>query len=125
RPSASSFTSPGGSAQPAPPSGRAAGAPTPEPAPGTRASGAPVEFGLGIALVPRPVMLPGFWVASTKPEAALVRGQGWLPWQGRGWTLAPRESGPEVGVRCWTGHWGLDATSSGPVGQRTRESGRA
>ena len=27
-------------------------------------------------LVPLPVTLPSFWVASTKPEAALVRGQG-------------------------------------------------
>jgi hypothetical protein len=26
------------------------------------------------------VMLPSFWVASTKPEAALVRSQGWQPW---------------------------------------------
>ncbi len=29
-------------------------------------------------------MLSSFWVASTKPEAALDRGQGWLPWQGEG-----------------------------------------
>jgi len=27
-------------------------------------------------LVPRPVMPPSFWVASTKPEVALDRGQG-------------------------------------------------
>jgi hypothetical protein len=25
-------------------------------------------------------MLASFWVASTKPEAALVRSQGWQPW---------------------------------------------
>jgi len=41
-------------------------------------------------------MLPSFWVASTKPEAALARGQGWQPWQERAWTLAPRDRGPEV-----------------------------
>jgi hypothetical protein len=40
-------------------------------------------------LVRLQVMLPRFWVASTKPEAALDRGQGWEPWQGRGWALAP------------------------------------
>jgi hypothetical protein len=45
-------------------------------------------------------MLPSFWVASTKPEAALVRGQGWLPWQGRGWFLAQRDRGPEAGEYC-------------------------
>jgi hypothetical protein len=27
-----------------------------------------------------PVMLVRFWVASTKPEAALARSQGWQPW---------------------------------------------
>jgi hypothetical protein len=50
------------------------------------------------------VMLSSFWVASTKPGAALVRGQGWLPWQGRGWFLAPRDRGPEAGVRRLEGH---------------------
>jgi hypothetical protein len=30
--------------------------------------------------VPLQVMLPRFWVASTKPEAALVRSQGGQPW---------------------------------------------
>jgi hypothetical protein len=30
--------------------------------------------------VPLPVMLSSFWVASPKPEAALVRSQGWEPW---------------------------------------------
>src|SRR5439155_7307523 len=54
--------------------------------------------------VPRPVMPPSFWVASTKPEAALARGQGWQPWQERGWTLAPRDRGPEAGMYCWKGH---------------------
>jgi hypothetical protein len=29
--------------------------------------------------VPLPVMLSSFWVASTKPEAALVRGKAGLP----------------------------------------------
>src|ERR1051325_12105204 len=55
-------------------------------------------------LVPRPVMPSSLWVASTKPGAALVRGQGWLPWQGRGWFLAPRDRGPEADARCRTGH---------------------
>jgi hypothetical protein len=27
-----------------------------------------------------PVTLPDAWVASTKPEAALARSQGWEPW---------------------------------------------
>src|SRR5204862_6812527 len=40
---------------------------------------------LGGALVPLPVMPSSFWFASTKPEAALARGQGWQPWQERGW----------------------------------------
>src|SRR5205823_8973049 len=40
---------------------------------------------------------------STKPEAALARGQGWQPWQEGGWTLAPRDRGPEVGMYCWMG----------------------
>jgi hypothetical protein len=47
-------------------------------------------------------MLFSFWVASTKPGAALVRGQGWLPWQG---FLAPRDRGPEVNVHWLEGHW--------------------
>src|SRR5688572_25743357 len=49
-------------------------------------------------------MLPRFWVASTKPEAALGRRQGRKPWQGRGWALAPRDRGPEVmdGI-AWSG----------------------
>jgi hypothetical protein len=54
--------------------------------------------------VPRPVMPPLFWVASTKPEAALVRRQGWTPCRGRGWALAPRDRGPELGMDCWMGH---------------------
>jgi hypothetical protein len=37
-----------------------------------------------------------FWVASTKPGAAFDRGQGWQPWQGRGWFLAQRDRGPEA-----------------------------
>src|SRR5207253_6522979 len=55
-------------------------------------------------LVPLPVMPPSFWVASTKPEAALACGQGWQPWQERGWALAPRDRGPEAGMYCWMGH---------------------
>jgi len=54
--------------------------------------------------VPLPVMLSRFWVASTKPEAALTRGQGWLPWQGGGWDLAPRDRGPEFDKYCREGH---------------------
>ncbi len=45
-----------------------------------------------------------FSVASTKPEAALGRRAGWQPAQGRGWTLAPRDSGREAGFHCWKGH---------------------
>jgi len=30
--------------------------------------------------VPLQVMFPSFWVASTKPGAALGRSQGWQPW---------------------------------------------
>jgi len=43
-----------------------------------------------------PVVLSRLWVASTKPEAALARSQGWQPRQGRGWILAPRDRGPET-----------------------------
>src|SRR5947208_14794509 len=49
-------------------------------------------------------MPPSFWVASTKPEAALARSQGWQPWQERGWALAPRDRGAEAGMYCWMGH---------------------
>src|SRR5215217_6584500 len=49
-------------------------------------------------------MPPSFWVASTKPEAALVRGQGLKPWQGRGWALAPRDRGPGAGEYCRERH---------------------
>src|SRR6185369_18056291 len=55
--------------------------------------------------VPRPVMPLSVWVASTKPEAALARAQGWQPWQERGWTLAPRDRGPEADMYCWKGHY--------------------
>src|SRR5918992_4096572 len=48
-------------------------------------------------------MLSSFWVASTKPEPALVRRQGREPWQGRGGALAPRDRGPGAGVYCWMG----------------------
>src|SRR5206468_11797676 len=61
---------------------------------------------LGPWAVPLPVMPPSFWVASTKPEATFARCQGWQPWQERGWTLAPRDRGPEAGMYCWMGHLG-------------------
>src|SRR5947207_11170125 len=48
--------------------------------------------------VPIQVMLSSSWVASTKPGAALVRGQGWLPWQGRGWFVAQRDRGAGGGL---------------------------
>jgi len=48
--------------------------------------------------VPHAVMLPSLSVASIKPEAAIVRGQGLEPLQGRGWTLAPHDRGRESGV---------------------------
>src|SRR2546423_8200013 len=49
-------------------------------------------------------MTPDLSVASTKPEAALVRRPGWLPGQGRGWALALRDSGRETGGHCWEEH---------------------
>jgi len=49
-------------------------------------------------------MLSSLCVASTKPEAALVRSQGWLPQQERGWNLAQRDRGPEADVHCREGH---------------------
>ena len=52
-------------------------------------------------------MLSSFWVASTKPEAALARSQGRTPCQERGWTLAPRDRGPEADVYRWEGHYAL------------------
>ncbi len=80
-------------------SGRAAAQP---PLPGS----GPVRAGLRHRqpLVLRPVMHPSFSVVSTKPEAALARGQGLQPWQGRGWTLAPRDRGREAGMHCWMEH---------------------
>src|SRR5436190_23047015 len=50
-------------------------------------------------------MPSSFWVASTKPEAALARGQGFQPWQEGGWDLAPRDRGPEAGMYCWKRHY--------------------
>src|SRR5204863_3576909 len=55
-------------------------------------------------IVPHPVMLPSLSVASTKPEAAIVRGEGLVPGPGRGWTLAPRDRGREAGAYCRVGH---------------------
>jgi hypothetical protein len=54
--------------------------------------------------VPLPAMPPEFWVVSTKPLAALARRQGWTPCQGRGWSLAPRDRGPETGMYRREGH---------------------
>src|SRR5919197_149719 len=48
-------------------------------------------------------MMPRLSVASTKREAALDRGAGRMPGQGRGWTLA-RDSGRETGGHCWERH---------------------
>jgi hypothetical protein len=50
------------------------------------------------------VVLPSFLVASTKPGAARGRREGWLPSQGRGWFLAPRDRVQEAGVCCLVGH---------------------
>src|SRR6266508_6797755 len=49
-------------------------------------------------------MMPRLSVASAKPEAALDRGAGWQPARGRGWALAQRDSGREVGEHCREGH---------------------
>ena len=68
--------------------------------------------------MPLPVVPSSFWVASTKPEAALARGQGWQPWQERGWTLAPRDRGPEAGMYCWMRHYyAVGAVSRGLTSQ--------
>ena len=58
----------------------------------------------GRPLVPIQVIQPSFCVASTKQESALGRGQCWLPWQGRGPALAPRDRGAEAGLYCLEGH---------------------
>jgi hypothetical protein len=55
-------------------------------------------------LVPLQVMLSSLWVVSTKPGAGLARSQGWEPWQGRGWFLAPRDRGSEADKYCLKGH---------------------
>jgi hypothetical protein len=55
-------------------------------------------------LVPLRVMLPRFWVASTKPERALRRAKAEKPSRGGGCALAPRDRGPEAGVYCLEGH---------------------
>ena len=50
-------------------------------------------------------MLSSFWVASTKPGAALARVKGSLqPLQARGWFLAPRDRGAEAVVHCLRRH---------------------
>ena len=51
-------------------------------------------------------MLPRFWVASTKPGAALARVKGSVqPLQGRGRSLAQRDRRPEAGVYSLRGHY--------------------
>jgi len=50
-------------------------------------------------------MPSSFWVASTKPEDALVRRHGWMPWQGRGWRLAPRDRPREADMHCVIAHY--------------------
>jgi hypothetical protein len=53
--------------------------------------------------VPLPVMLPSSRVATTKQEGALVGGQGWWLWQGRRWSVAPRDRAPGAGGYRWKG----------------------
>jgi hypothetical protein len=66
-------------------------------------------------------MLSSVWVASTKREAAIARRQGWKPCQGRAWTLAPRDSGPEAGVYCWEEHWASLCSSVVKLAEQWRE----
>ena len=49
------------------------------------------------------VILPRHCVASTKPEAALARGQGWMPWQCEG-GLWRRVIAAEAGMYSLEGH---------------------
>src|SRR5262249_1982375 len=42
---------------------------------------------------------PRLPAVSTKPAAALGRRPGWTPGQGRGWPLAPRDSGRQTGAQ--------------------------
>src|SRR5689334_23521533 len=62
-------------------------------------------------LIPReslarlPVLAPRLSVVSTKPGVALDRRSGWLPDQGRGWRLAQRDSGRQVGVSAGSPGW--------------------
>ena len=51
-----------------------------------------------------PVMALVDSVASTKPGPALGRRPGWLPEQGRGSGLAPRDSGRGRGCHRWEEH---------------------
>jgi hypothetical protein len=51
-----------------------------------------------------PVMLPRFWVVSTKPAAALVLVQAGRLVEEEGAPPAQRDGGPEAGVYCWKGH---------------------
>src|SRR3712207_4126170 len=69
-------------------------------------------------------MPPPLSVASTKPGAALGRGQGWAPWQGRGWSLAPRDRGREPGMDCLMGH-ALETERAGEAEERDGVLGRS
>ena len=69
-------------------------------------------------LVPLPVVLSSFWVASAKREAARVRGAGWLPAQGRGWTLAQRDGRPEAGRGLTEGALAVSEQSSSKNARR-------
>jgi len=51
-----------------------------------------------------PVVLSRLSVASTKRAAALVRGAGWWPAQGRGWVHAQRDGGREADKDRREGH---------------------
>ena len=54
------------------------------------------------------MMLPSFWVVSTKPAAALVVGQARSLGEREGAPSVPRDGGPGAGVYRWEGH-GLEA----------------
>src|SRR3712207_7791472 len=69
-------------------------------------------------------MPPPLWFASTGPGDALARRQGWVPWQGRGWSLAPRDRGREPGMGCLMGH-ALETERAGEAEERDVVLGRS